>query len=331
MTSASAPSLLVIHPGGLGDVLLSLPAIAEVHRRLRRLRVILVAGAAVGELLIHCQVVDHVLTAESGALALLMGGTLSPSLRHLLAGCEVAIGWLRDGDGQLERTLRRLGVSSVRLASPVPIRGVHQSRRFWEVLGNPGPMETRIPRLMLPTELRELAAQHLRMFGVSDPGRLILCHPGSGSPHKCVGAGIMAKAITGLRQAGYRVAVVGGPADTEAVAALVRQGLRDIPVIEQQTLPITAGMLAHARLFLGHDSGVGHLAAAVGTPTIALFGPTDPSQWAPLGDHVSIITGPACSCSTWAQVQACELKPCLAIEEEAIMAACLQRLAATPK
>ncbi len=46
--------------------------------------------------------------------------------------------------------------------------------------------------------------------------------------------------------------------------------------------------LSRAKLFIGNDSGITHLAAAVGTPVIALFGPTDPAVWAPLGKHVAV-------------------------------------------
>ncbi|MGI8990726.1 MAG: glycosyltransferase family 9 protein [Bryobacteraceae bacterium] len=47
--------------------------------------------------------------------------------------------------------------------------------------------------------------------------------------------------------------------------------------------------IAGARVFIGNDSGIGHLAAAVGTPVIALFGPTDPAIWAPRGTHVHVV------------------------------------------
>jgi ADP-heptose:LPS heptosyltransferase len=49
-----------------------------------------------------------------------------------------------------------------------------------------------------------------------------------------------------------------------------------------------ARWLAQARLFVGNDSGITHLAAAVGTPVLALFGPTDPAVWAPRGPHVQV-------------------------------------------
>lgn len=48
--------------------------------------------------------------------------------------------------------------------------------------------------------------------------------------------------------------------------------------------------LAGARIYIGNDSGVTHLAAAVGTPTVAIFGPTDPAVWAPRGDRVAVVS-----------------------------------------
>jgi len=50
-----------------------------------------------------------------------------------------------------------------------------------------------------------------------------------------------------------------------------------------------ASWLASARVYLGNDSGITHLAAAVGTPTLAIFGPTDPAVWAPRGRHVRVL------------------------------------------
>jgi ADP-heptose:LPS heptosyltransferase len=59
-------------------------------------------------------------------------------------------------------------------------------------------------------------------------------------------------------------------------------------------LPELAAVLAGCRQFIGHDSGVSHLAASVGTPSVLLFGPTDPAMWAPPGAHVRVIhRGPA--------------------------------------
>lgn len=49
--------------------------------------------------------------------------------------------------------------------------------------------------------------------------------------------------------------------------------------------------LASARAYIGNDSGITHLAAAVGMPVVAIFGPTDPALWAPRGDRVRVVSG----------------------------------------
>jgi len=54
--------------------------------------------------------------------------------------------------------------------------------------------------------------------------------------------------------------------------------------------PRLAAVLRQCRLFLGHDSGISHLAAAVGTPCVLLFGPTDPAVWAPANPQVAVVT-----------------------------------------
>ncbi len=59
--------------------------------------------------------------------------------------------------------------------------------------------------------------------------------------------------------------------------------------VRMEDLYQLASWLARARIYIGNDSGITHLAAAAGAPVVALFGPTDPSVWAPRGDHVRIV------------------------------------------
>jgi ADP-heptose:LPS heptosyltransferase len=69
-----------------------------------------------------------------------------------------------------------------------------------------------------------------------------------------------------------------GPDDPPLPGAMHLENLHDL-----------ACWLARARLYIGNDSGITHLAAAVGTPVLALFGPTDPGIWAPRGPHVRAV------------------------------------------
>lgn len=89
---------------------------------------------------------------------------------------------------------------------------------------------------------------------------------------------------------GWQVAVIVGPGE-EGIAdnfrALVPT-LKIIPIAGKPDLLSVAAILKRCRLFIGNDSGISHIAAAVGAPTLVLFGPTDPNQYAPRGPHVQI-------------------------------------------
>ena len=96
---------------------------------------------------------------------------------------------------------------------------------------------------------------------------------------------------------GARAAIFAGPGDAErAMAAPVLAGLPGaIDLAGRLTLPEAAACLARCRLFVGNDSGLMHMAAAAGTPTLGLFGPTPASEYAPSGRRTAaaIAPGPA--------------------------------------
>ena len=93
-----------------------------------------------------------------------------------------------------------------------------------------------------------------------------------------------------LRAAGLPLVALAGPADGPAVEALLEAGaLEEEALARDWPLPEIAALLSLARAVVGNDSGPTHLAAAVGCPTVALFGPTDPAVWAPLGAHVRVV------------------------------------------
>src|SRR5262249_16677774 len=89
-----------------------------------------------------------------------------------------------------------------------------------------------------------------------------------------------------------RLLLIGGEADEEPIQKLLRiwKGPQ-LKVLLKPGLQDLTDALSRCALFVGHDTGVTHLAAAVQTPTIALFGPTDPDVWRPLGDHVKVVRG----------------------------------------
>jgi heptosyltransferase III len=101
----------------------------------------------------------------------------------------------------------------------------------------------------------------------------------------------LARALTapGGALAGARVAVVGGPGEREIAAPLLRSIPKEdlIDLMEEPVLE-TAAVLARAALYIGNDSGLMHLAAASGAPTLGLFGPTREENYAPWGEHCAV-------------------------------------------
>lgn len=94
--------------------------------------------------------------------------------------------------------------------------------------------------------------------------------------------------------AGARLMVVGGPEDqmaAEPVRSAVERS-RVIDLVGREELLVVYAALKRARLFIGNDSGVAHLAAAAGAPTLGLFGPSDEDLYAPWGSLARTVRGP---------------------------------------
>ena len=118
--------------------------------------------------------------------------------------------------------------------------------------------------------------------------RIVAIHPGSGSCKKNweLNRWAALAARIARERPDARLLVVGGEADGPQLDALALEGrllARDLP------LPLLAAILEQCVFFCGHDSGISHIAAAVGVPSVLLFGPTDPDVWAPANEGVKVL------------------------------------------
>lgn len=324
--------IVVIHPGGLGDVLLSMGALVALRARFPCHEIILLAGSEVGELLAQCRVIDRAWSIESGQLSAWFseGAVFSAGQRGVFGRCDLVVGWLNDHSGILRRTMQELGIPRVFLESPAAAHGRHQSERFIQTLQGECPADTRIrPRLHLPDDLRRAGAGALRAIRTSGTAPLIICHPGSGSLHKCVRGDTWSLLLRECRDRQRMPVLILGPADEQAATAIRQSGVCDIPILRPRSVTILAAILAQAQGYIGHDSGVTHLAALLGVPTVAMFGPTEEQRWAPLGEHVTVVRGESCKCMNWDAVRGCGEKPCLNVKLEGIFEALDRMIAAT--
>ena len=319
-------SILVVHPGALGDVLLSLPALRALRAAYPRHKLIFVATAELGEFLKRCGEVDEAVPLEGSVLATVLSGsgTLDSSLLSLLKGIDLAVCWFREIDERLRTVLRSLGVRRVVLGSPhaPENEGIHQSERFlWtlreiiQAAGNHGGLQLSRGSV---AEVHDGRAA----LGLPPGKSLVVVHPGSGSHHKCTRPKLFAEIIGWLQGKDANPVIIEGPADEKQVDEVVRRCSIGPPVFRGLELSVTAEVIARADLYLGHDSGLTHLAAALDVPTVALFGPTDRRRWAPRGTHVTVLSGTPCLCGGWTAVQACHEKPCLQIPLSRVRRAC---------
>lgn len=270
---AGPASGLVYHAGALGDFVLSLPAVFRVvqaYPGLRwafwgppeRLALLPGFGAAPAELL------------RLGYT--LWGSTPAPEAVAALRGFRVVLAFGgREAPGWVVPT----GPRVVRVASFPPRGGawvpVHQGRQL-TAQGVPPPGTPWLP-----------SWRH-EVLPCGEPGELLL-HPGSGDPRKNLPAPAWAKVLGELHgRSGLPVTLVLGPAEQERGGweALGRAAGR---VRSCAGLGELVAALSRARLLLGNDSGVSHLGAALGIPVVAVFGPSDPALWRPLGPRVRVV------------------------------------------
>lgn len=131
-----------------------------------------------------------------------------------------------------------------------------------------------------------------------DPGPLLAIAPAAAVPNKAWAperfAQVAARLLDGP-MAGARALVLGGPGDAAAAAPLLERlgPERSVDAVGKLDMPAAAAAVARARLYIGADSGLGHAAAAVGAPTLSLFGPTDERRYAPWGPRVKVVRGGA--------------------------------------
>jgi ADP-heptose:LPS heptosyltransferase len=324
-------TIVIIHPGALGDILLAVPAMRRLRARFPRHQLVLCANGQVAQLLLECREIDAWLSVGGSACGELFGqsATATGELKDWLGQCDLAVAWMQDEAGTLAAVLQRAGAQDLRVQSPfsLELRSWHQSDRFVEVLREPADDSLPPVPLAVPDHLLKRGQACLEERGVRTDQPLVLVHPGSGSRHKCVRPEILVAVMDHLREEGAFPVVLEGPADQDAVTSLIARCSARPTVLRGLELCALAGSLAHMRLFIGHDSGITHLSALLGLQTVALFGPTDPGRWAPRGHHVTVVGGTPCTCRSWDTVMHCTEKPCLQLSVEEIAAACrMQRL-----
>jgi len=234
-----------------------------------------------GRLLHGARVVDAALDFDSLGLEALFTRDADPvRLLARLAGFGRVVSWFGAHDEIYPDRLRAVAAECV-IASPVPTAesAVPVWRHLLATVGSASSVPG--PPLEIPRSWRDQAERALTELGT--PGApLVLIHPGAGGRWKIWPAEKMAAVIAEVAaMTEVRFLVHEGPADREAAERLA--GIAGVPLrrLVEPELPLLGGVLGRASAYLGADSGVSQLAAAVGAPAVILYPAATRAMWAP--------------------------------------------------
>jgi heptosyltransferase II len=132
---------------------------------------------------------------------------------------------------------------------------------------------------------KEIARKKLLSFGWDGESEFVAFHPGAGKiPNRWAVKKFAHVASQIHRDFGYKIYLTWGPNEADLGNAFLE--INDIDIISgvEANIKIFAAILSHAKLLVCNDTGVMHVGAAVGTPIVSVFGPTDPVQWKPVGE-----------------------------------------------
>jgi ADP-heptose:LPS heptosyltransferase len=285
-------NILIWHQGALGDLLLAGPALAAISRHYPGARITGLGHPERWGLYFRSLSLEAVWDSSEARWAnLFSDGPLPPALWERLARFQVALVFSPRPQTTLLARLRQAGVPAVHWLPSFPETGVEGvaalQARHLAALGLryvPGPVKLEVG-LAPEEELPELPG----------PGPWLAVAPGSGHPGKNWPLASYYEVSRALGwEYGLGVVWLAGPGEErmlpylEALAQAQGQVL-----LANRPLARVARVLSRCRLYVGNDSGLTHLAAAVGEPEVlALFGATAPRVWAPLGPRVRTLSAP---------------------------------------
>ncbi len=275
----------MIRGGAIGDFILTLPAIKLLREAFPAAHLEILGYKHIVALAQMSGYADATRSIEYGALAgfFARDGELAPDLVEYFAGFQQVISYLFDPDQIFANNLKRAGVRNFIAGSPKVGDHEHAARHLARPLERLGLYLDDPASVIVPNEKRAI-----------DP-TLIAIHAGSGSAAKNWPLERFIALGVALLEASEktRLLLVGGEADADRVARLAASlPSKKVRLLSNRPLPELAAVLQNCALFIGHDSGISHLAAAVGVPSLLLFGPTDPAIWAPTNREVSVLRSP---------------------------------------
>lgn len=274
--------ILILRGGALGDFIVTLPALAALRAAFPSAGIELAGNAPAAALavarglldLAHCQ-------NEARWSALYSSSPLPPDFAKWLGTFDLVLNFWPDPDATLANQIKNLSAPIFLTSSAHPTRAP-AATHYCEPLRTLGlPIIDFFYPLLARADAQPLRGPDLSTFPT------IALHPGSGSAKKNWPLSRWLELASWLRSdRGVQLLIITGEAESPATrAALAPHGTN------AHSLPLEnlIERLCAIHFFIGHDSGISHLAAACGVPSLLLFGPSDPAIWAPPAEHVQVL------------------------------------------
>lgn len=276
------PRVLVIRGGAIGDFILTLPAIRLLRESIPGCYLEVLGYPGIMDLAVKASLADAVRSLEHRSMALLFakGAPVDPALAEYLCSFNLVVSYLYDPDGILKSQLEMIGVKTLiecphsiqpgaghaaqQLAKPLEKLAMYLDEPDW-----------RAPLFQLPT--------------ASPQAKKVAFHSGSGSEKKNWPLDRWQQVLTKLRKDDPEIELTLITGEAELARGIDVEAFAATEHWHGKPLPELAERLSGCGLFLGHDSGISHLASACGVPCVLLFGPTAPAIWAPPQTGVEVI------------------------------------------
>ncbi len=284
------PRILVIRGGAIGDFILTIPAIRLLRDQLPDAHIEILGYPAITELAKESGIADAVRSIEYAGLANFFNPStvLDPDLMDYFASFNLVVSYLFDPDGFFAGNLERAGVKTLLTG---PFRPEDSDPALPAAIQLAKPLE----RFALFLETGEMTLDYGRTVTSPLPRSESKCriaiHPGSGSPSKNWSFESWVEVLSHLhrRIESVEIVVTHGEAEHEVIGeflALLEKADLPFESLSGRSLAELGAFFGEIDFYLGHDSGISHLAASAGAEGLLLFGPTNPDVWSPVSPRM---------------------------------------------
>jgi ADP-heptose:LPS heptosyltransferase len=310
-------NILVIHQGAVGDVILSFPALRCLKQE-KNASVALLCKDQVGRIACELSVARTHLPIESACFAALFSRDMNAAAKEFISLFDTVV-LISFSDDMEDQIRKNNGGQTYRITPRPPAEeethvAIHIMKQMQEkgVLTDSKDIAFHAncpvrfsPSNVCTSHIRHHALQTSKWTSIhgvpivkhtesAQNENLLLIHPGAGSQRKRWAVdNFIALAGVMRHMNGAKVVFLLGPAESDLQHFVKKRMEGAFQIHQIEDLSEVMAFLKAARCFIGNDSGLAHLAAIMGVPTVTIFGPSSPKRWAPLGNAVRVLRGAA--------------------------------------